>query len=271
MEKEILHQGKKIFYRSVGNGDAVVLIHGFGEDGEIWKNQIVFLECKFNLIIPDLPGSGKSEIIDDMSMEGMAEIIKNIIDTESPKTHLSGELRMTLIGHSMGGYIALAFAEKYPGYLKGFGLFHSTAYADTEEKKEVRQKGIQFIREYGAFEFLKSASYNLFSQISRDKMPKLIDEFINSLRNFQDDALVYYYEAMMQRPDRIAILKALKIPVLFIAGKYDNAIPLNDSLQQCHLPEISYFHILAESGHNGMLEEAEKSNTILNDYLINLS
>jgi len=267
MEKEIIVAGRKIFYRVLGNGKPVVFIHGFGEYGEVWKYQKHLMESltdKFKFIIPDLPGSGKSDMVEDMSIEGMAEVVKAILDHESIKN-------CTVIGHSMGGYIALAFAEKYPEFLNGFGLFHSSAYPDTEEKKATRRKGIQFINEHGAFEFLKTANYNLFSQLSKDKMPGLIDEFISRSRNFKAEALVSYYEAMMQRPDRVASLKNLKIPVLFIAGKYDNAIPLNDILEQCHLPEISYFHILAESGHMGMMEESEKSNKILNDYLINLS
>jgi pimeloyl-ACP methyl ester carboxylesterase len=275
MNREILTGGRKIFYRVIGNGKPVVFIHGFGEDGEIWKNQVEFLKDKFQLIIPDLPGSGRSSPDNKQFLiEDYAEIVKQMLNAEfSSSSSASAEPggKVVIIGHSMGGYIALAFAEKYPDSLTGFGLFHSTAYPDSEEKKQARQKGIGFIREHGAFEFLKSASYNLFSQLSRDKMPELIDEFIGSLRNFQDEALVYYYQAMMKRPDRTALLKNLKVPVLFIAGKYDDAIPLDDSLQLCHLPEISYFHILAESGHNGMLEEAEKSNAILNDYLINLS
>jgi pimeloyl-ACP methyl ester carboxylesterase len=289
VEKKLDYQGHSIFYRVTGGGKPVLLIHGFGEDGNVWKNpprtppreglsiaqSSLFdnssLLSKFKFVIPDLPGSGNSEMIDDMSMEGMAELIKDIIDTESPKIPPSGGRRGALIGHSMGGYITLAFAEKYPEYLVGLGLFHSSAYPDSEEKKTARRKGIQFINEHGAFEFLKTANYNLFSQLSKDKMPALIDEFINSLRNFNPQALVSYYEAMMKRPDRVSILRTLKIPMLFIAGKYDNAIPLNDMLQQCHLPEISYFHILAESGHMGMLEEDEKTNRFLNDYLINLS
>jgi pimeloyl-ACP methyl ester carboxylesterase len=293
-ERKLTYHSHSIFYRIVGNGRLVVFVHGFGEDGEVWKAPSVPIAIgtpeggeqkvtsifddssllnKFKFIVPDLPGSGRSDMIDDMSMEGMAEVIRNIIDAESSKApSFGGGLgEACIIGHSMGGYISLAFAEKYPQYLNGLGLFHSTAYADTEEKKTARRKGIQFIKEHGAFEFLRTANYNLFSQISKDKMHGLIDEFIRSLRNFKAEALVSYYEAMIRRPDRSSILKALKIPMLFIAGNYDSAIPLNDILEQCHLPEISYFHILAESGHMGMVEEAEKSNVILNDYLINLS
>lgn len=76
MNKEIPYQEKRIFYRVIGSGKPVVLIHGFGEDGEIWKDQVEYLKNKFLLIVPDLPGSGNSEMIDDMSMEGMAEVIK---------------------------------------------------------------------------------------------------------------------------------------------------------------------------------------------------
>lgn len=263
MNKELSYQNKKICYRIIGNGNPVVLIHGFGEDGEVWKNQASFLKDKFKLIIPDIPGSGKSGMINDMSMEGMAEIIKAIIQKE--KIDL-----FTIIGHSMGGYIMLAFAKKYPKHLNAFGLFHSTAYADNEEKKINRMKGIEFIKEYGAFEFLKTTTPNLFSQNTKDSTPRLIDEFITSLSNFSPDALVSYYTAMIQRPERTEILKKARIPVLFIIGEYDNAVPLQDSLQQCYLPEKSYIHILSKSGHLGMLEEADKSNQILKSFLLEI-
>jgi pimeloyl-ACP methyl ester carboxylesterase len=203
-------------------------------------------------------------MIGDMSMEGMAETIKAILDKEQISS-------VTMIGHSMGGYIALPFAEKYPERLKGFGLFHSTAFPDTEERKATRKKGIDFIQKNGAHEFLKTVIPNLFSPKSRDQLANAIDEFIESTNNFSDQSLVSYYEAMMLRPDRSNVLKMLKIPVFFVAGKDDNAAPLNDILKLCHLPEISYFHILAESGHMGMIEETKKSNAILNEYLINVS
>ena len=82
MKKQIDFGGKKIFYAVYGNGKPVMLLHGFGETGEVWKNQIDFLKDLFKLIVPDLPGSGQSEMIEDMSMEGMAEVIKVIFDKE---------------------------------------------------------------------------------------------------------------------------------------------------------------------------------------------
>ncbi|HEY6502842.1 MAG TPA: alpha/beta hydrolase [Chitinophagaceae bacterium] len=280
MDKEITIAGKKIFYRVAGNGKPVMLVHGFGETGDVWKEQVEFLKTDFKLIVPDLPGSGQSEITGDMTMEGMAEVLKVILDNEGPN-RTSENPKITesskaspfrgglvgLIGHSMGGYITLAFAEKYGELLNSFGLFHSTAYPDTEEKKGTRRKGIAFIKEHGAFEFLKTATPNLFSPRSRDETPELVAEFVQSLNNFLPDALVLYYESMIKRSDRTAVLKKSKMPVLFIMGEFDNAIPLKDGLTQCHLPERAYINILHRSGHMGMMEETDKSNRLLKEFL----
>lgn len=278
MIKELLYQNKKIYYRIIGNGKPVVLIHGFGEIGNVWsplqnspkrgglantQSQHIedsILHKQYKFIIPDLPGSGKSEMIDDMSMEGLAEVIHAIIHEENIET-------CPVIGHSMGGYIALALAEKYWNHISAFGLFHSTAYPDNEEKKVIRRKGIEFIKQHGAFEFLKTTTPNLFSPQTKDEQPELISEFIPGLNNFSAEALVSYYQAMMARPDRRAVLQKATVPVLFIMGKYDNAVPLQDSLKQCHLPEKSYIHILRKSGHMGMLEEKDRCNEILEEFL----
>lgn len=263
MTKELLYQHKKIQYRMIGTGKPVLLIHGFGEDSTVWRNQLAHLSTHCQLIIPDLPGSGQSELIDDMSMEGMAEVIHAIIHEENIDA-------CPVIGHSMGGYITLALVEKYWNHVSAFGLFHSSAFADTEEKKATRQKGIDFIRQHGAFEFLKTATPNLFAPLTKEERPQLIEEQIATLHNFLPDSLVSYYQAMMARPDRTMELKNAKVPVLFILGKYDVAVPLEDGLKQCYLPEKSYIHILQKSGHMGMLEENDTCNGILEKFLLDI-
>ena len=269
MNKQLLYQHKKIAYSVIGTGKPIILLHGFGEEANIWSSQVAYLKDKFQLIIPDLPGSGQSDMIDDMSMEGMAEVIKAIIETES-ENPLAEERRVVFIGHSMGGYITLAFVEKYPQLISAFGLFHSSAFADSEEKKASRRKGIEFIQEHGAFEFLKTATPNLFSPKTKDENLSLIDKQIARLNNFSPTALVSYYKAMMNRPDRTVILRQATVPVLFIMGKYDVAVPIEDCLKQCHLPEKSYIHILRQSGHMGMLEEPEISNRFLEEFLLEM-
>lgn len=265
MNKQIVFEGKKIFYRVNGQGRPVMLVHGFGEDGSIWDAQVDWLRNDFQLIVPDLPGSGNSDLIADMSMEGLAELLMEIIKQEI------GDSRLTMIGHSMGGYIALAFAEKYESRLNGLGLFHSSAYADNPEKIATREKAIEFINAHGAFEFLKTSTPNLFSAKTKDERPELIDKQIASLSNFSAPALVLYYRSMMQRPDRTVVLEKATVPVLLIMGEDDNAVPLKDMLAQSRLPEKAYIHILHESGHMGMLEEAAKSNEAVKDFCLNLN
>lgn len=261
MNKLLLYQNKKISYRVVGNGKPVILIHGFGEDGEVFQNQANYLQEKFQLIIPDLPGSGQSEMIDDMSIEGMAEVIHEIIHEENIEA-------CPVIGHSMGGYITLALMEKYWNHVSAFGLFHSSAFADSKEKIATRRKAIEFIKQNGAYEFLKTAIPNLFAEESKITFKAAVDQLIKAGNNFSPDALVSYYEAMINRPDRTEILRQTKVPVLFIMGKYDKAVPLEDGLKQCHLPEKSYIHILQNSGHMGMLEEPDLCNRILEKFLL---
>jgi pimeloyl-ACP methyl ester carboxylesterase len=259
-QKQILFQHKKLVYYVAGQGQPVVLLHGFGEDSAIWKEQVAFLQPHFQLIIPDLPGSGQSEMADDMSLEGLADGIHDLLDGEGISTCI-------LIGHSMGGYVTLAFVEKYSDRLKGFGLFHSTAFADSEEKKANRQKGIRFIQEHGAYEFLKTSIPNLYSPATKETRPALIEQQLQAVKNFSAAALTAYYQSMIARPDRTHLLKQTNLPVLFILGKWDTAVPLEDGLKQCHMPQLSYIHVLSHSGHMGMVEEVEKCNGILKKFV----
>jgi len=261
IEKILKTEEYEIFYRVTGTGKPVVFIHGFGEDGNIWDSLISDLHNQFLCIIPDLPGSGKSIMKKaGWSMEGLADSIKSILDQEEISTAV-------MIGHSMGGYITLAFAEKFGERLVGFGLFHSSAFADNAEKKATRKRGIQFINQYGAAKFLEQATPNLFSDEFKNKHPAAVQEIIARYTNFQANALVHYYEAMMQRSDRTHVLKGYQGPVLFVLGEQDAAIPLTDGLQQCHMPALSYIHILRNSGHMGMIEERDKCRELLQKFL----
>ncbi|MFV0605497.1 MAG: alpha/beta fold hydrolase [Niabella sp.] len=258
--KTIRFNNRIISYGVTGIGYPVVLLHGFGEDSTIWENQIEALKRNYFLITPNIPGSGSSELTDDVSMEGIAEIVKLITDAEEVESFI-------LIGHSMGGYATLAFVEKYSYLLKGFGLFHSSAYADSEEKKTTRRKGIAFIQEHGSNEFLKTTTPNLFSDYTKENNPEMVSYFIKHLPDFSKPALIEYYEAMIARPDRTNVLKKTDLPVLFIIGEQDIAVPFEDSLKQSTLPAASNITILKNSGHMGMLEESKKSNQAIITYL----
>ncbi|MEP6926930.1 MAG: alpha/beta hydrolase [Ginsengibacter sp.] len=267
--KHIIFQNKKIFYRTEGKGEPVMLLHGFAEDGNIWDYQLKKLKEKFYLIVPDLPGSGKSEMLEgEILIEDYAEVIKAIVDVEIINKEKGKKKLFTLIGHSMGGYITLAFAEKYPELLNAIGLFHSTAYADDEVKKETRRKGIEFIKSDGVFAFINNTTPNLFSGKTKKENPGLVKNLINLCKDFSSESLIQYYKAMIQRPDRILVLKSFQQPILFIIGKHDNAVPLQSSLEQCYLPSISHIRILQNSGHISMWEEKDQASAFLLNFLL---
>lgn len=269
-EKEITLKGKRIHYRTTGTGPVVVLLHGVPFDSKLWSYQFTAFPG-YRLIIPDLPGSGQSELIDDMSMEGMAACVRKIIVHETASLFFkSGEPdSVVVIGHSMGGYVTLALAEKHPDLLNGFALFHSTAYADADEKKLARKKIIEGIEETGVEQSIRSMMPNLFSPLTRSENPAMIEEQLAAAHNFSAEAIVSYQVAMMNRPDRTEVLKKSKLPVLFILGRYDSAVPLKDGLEQCSLADLNYIHILEKTGHVGMKEEPVETNTILLNYLTN--
>ncbi|MBC7422715.1 MAG: alpha/beta hydrolase [Ferruginibacter sp.] len=278
-------KSSSIFYKVIGEGPVVVLVHGFGETGNVWQGQVNVLKSRFRLIIPDLPGSGLSQFVDGAGIDDYAAAIKLIVDTElAPETKASSSYqtknissnnnnnnnaKVAIIGHSMGGYITLAFAEKYPDLLNSFGLFHSTAMADNEEKIVAREKGIEFIKNNGPYAFIKKSTPNLFTKKFAISHPEKITALIEEAKHFTEAALVQYYECMISRPDRIHVLESCQQPVLIIAGEQDTNIPLQSLLQQSHLPLQSYFAILQQSAHMGMWEEKEKVEGILLDFLVN--
>ncbi|MBC7935691.1 MAG: alpha/beta hydrolase, partial [Rhizobacter sp.] len=147
--KNIQYKNTSISYRVTGNGKPVIFIHGFAEDSRIWDGIIEKLKGSYQLIIPDIPGSGKSGILpgDNISIADYASVMEAILVEEQI-------VQCAIIGHSMGGYISLAFAERYPEKINSLGLFHSSAYADDEPKKETRRKAINIIKEKGTITFL---------------------------------------------------------------------------------------------------------------------
>lgn len=258
--RNIFIDGDCISYRKIGEGFPIVLIHGFGEDGNIWDNVTSVLEEKYLLIIPDIPGSGMSDGIkkEGVTIDDYAGLFKKILDQE-------GIYNCIMIGHSMGGYITLAFEEKFPEILRSFGLFHSSAYRDDSEKIETRLRAIDFIQAYGAKAFLKKSIPALFfdTTVSKDA----IDILLKKGEMFKGETLIQYYKAMITRPDRTGILKNTPKPVFIIAGQHDTAIPFAQSLSQSHIPQQTFINILRFSSHMGMIEEKDNANDCLMNIL----
>lgn len=255
-------EGKNINWRSGGSGPALVLVHGFGEDSRIWDGLAAHFKESHYCILPDMPGCGGSEPVEDLSVEKMAALVNAVLKSE-------GIEKAVVIGHSMGGYIALAFAEAWPEKLCGLGLFHSTAFADSEEKISARQKSIGFIETHGPGLFLGQTLPNLFAENFVLEHREIIDAQIQNGRAFSGETLIAFYRAMIARPDRTEVLKNIMVPVLFIIGEKDMAVPAADTLKQSFLPEKAYIYVFESAGHMGMLEEPEKSREALETFFRN--
>lgn len=257
--RKVINNGTNT-WQEEGEGSAVVLIHGFSENANLWHLQTNRLKERYKVIVPDLPGTSAAPLTTPLTIESMADYVYTILLDQDITEAI-------VIGHSMGGYVALALAEKHPGLIKGLGLFHSTAKADTEEKKENRTKSINLMNQYGAETFLRQTLPNMFSPVTRNKHPELVDACIKMGQECALPALVAYYEAMRERPDRTAVLQQLKVPVLFVVGKDDNAVPPDSILSQITLPHVTNVHIFEAVGHMGMWEVPAASNLILEQFI----
>jgi pimeloyl-ACP methyl ester carboxylesterase len=161
------------------------------------------------------------------------------------------------MGHSMGGYIALAFAEQFPEKMAALALLHSTAYADSEERKQKRLQAIEFINREGSLAFLQLSIPGLFSADSRSSRPSAIDSLIHSMKNVPATVLIQYYRAMIDRPDRSYVLQSATYPVMFIIGREDEVVKAADTLQLAKITANAYIHVLDKVGHMSMLEAPE--------------
>ena len=228
--------------------NTLVFLHGFCENKTLWNDLISKLPEKFHCVALDLPGYGENlEPVEDYSIEAMAEAVHD----ELKKLHIR---KFILVGHSLGGYVSLAFAEKYPKMLQGLCLFHSSALADSEEKKASRNKTIDFVKKHGVEVFMDSFVAPLFAPENREKCKNAIEKLIKVGKATPEESIVKTLRAMRDRKKRLKVLKEAAYPVLFIAGKEDGAVPLEATLEQCHLPNNSTTVFLGGTAHMGMFE-----------------
>ncbi len=237
----------RVFYRKMGTGPVVVLLHGFPESGTLWQNIWHELCASFTLIIPDFPGSGNSVLERATSIADMAVCVKDILDDEQIDTAV-------IAGHSMGGYVAFAFAGLYPSTLAGLSLVHSIPLADDDEKKKTRLKAIELIRNGGKNAFISQMIPNLFSPAFKQSKPLAVKVQVDEALKMDDDSLVNFYEAMMDRTDHTFVLEKANYPVQWVIGAEDNVIYYKKILEQCNKSNINFVSFYRDCGHMSMIE-----------------
>ena len=250
-----------VHYEITGKGEeSLVLLHGFIENSVIWKFLEVHLSKKFTIIKIDLPGHGKSKnTAEILTMEILAKEVDSVI------SHLNLE-KIHLLGHSMGGYVSLAFAELYPEKLKTLTLFFSTFLADDDEKKEQRRKSFRIIKD--SFKHYVNAGIPyLFNPNEKDILEGKINfakEIALSTDNFSALAAV---KGMIERTDKLQVLKDLDAKILLISGKHDSAVNNKRILE--NLPDKTNIKsYVLDCGHMGQLEKPEICAAIINTELL---
>lgn len=240
----------KIAYTSNGKGRAVVLLHGFLGSADTWEETKIALAKQFRVICIDLPGHGQSDCFGYVhNMELMAQSVKAVMDKLRFKKYV-------LVGHSMGGYVAMAFAELFPDHLRGFCLFHSSSYADSEQKKQDRNKAIKAVKNnYNIY--VRATIKNLFAAKNLKYFKKEILFTQQIARKTPKRGVVAALEGMKIRPNRDVVLHFVNYPVLFIIGKYDNILPMQSLLDQTAFLKKKNVLLLENSGHMGFLEQPE--------------
>jgi pimeloyl-ACP methyl ester carboxylesterase len=239
---------QRISYRKYGNGPAIVLLHGFPEDGNLWRYIHPALSASFTVIVPDLPGSGDSEFSgDNISVAQLAESVQLILEQEQ----IAGAV---IAGHSMGGYVALAFAGKYPEKVKGITMVHSTAEADDEERKKTRRKTVDLLKKGFDEIFIREMVPNLFSTSFKAAHAGVVAEQMQRGLQLEVKSMISYYNAMINRVQYTTLLEEATFPLQWIIGKDDNIVPFQKALQQSHLTNINFVSLYNNSGHMSMLE-----------------
>lgn len=240
----------KIRYSDQGDGSVCVILHGYLESIETFDDLTGELAQHARVICIDLPGHGRSELRQDhVSVEEMAEAVYTIIDR-------LGINMIHLIGHSMGGYVALAFADKYPGNLLSFSFLHSTANADTPDKRINRTREIEFVRKGKKELICNTAVPNTFSKRNQNSFRDEIANLVRIASETSDRGVIAALNAMINRPDRNDVLKALQIPKYSFIGKEDNFIPFDKGLEWANDNRMKPI-IFENSGHMSFIEEKE--------------
>jgi pimeloyl-ACP methyl ester carboxylesterase len=237
----------KVTFSDRGKGRAVVLIHGFLGASVIWEDLAMDLARTYRVISIDLPGHGRSDCFGYAhSMELMARCVKAVLDHARLK-------RYTIIGHSMGGYVALAFAELFPDHLRGLALLHSTGYPDNNEKRKDRERAIALIRKNRRI-YTQSTIRNLFAAKNLKYLKKEI-AFANKIAaSTSRQGMVAALLGMRDRRGRDIILSLVEYPILMVIGEQDNLMPASQLLEQSKVIRNCDVLYLEHDGHMGFLE-----------------
>ena len=256
--KQLAHKNTKISYTDEGKGTAVVLLHGFLENKSMWRAFIHELSKKHRIITIDLLGHGETECLGYIhSMEDQADMVHAVL-------HELKIRKAVLIGHSLGGYIGLAFAELYPDYMKGLFLLNSTARADSDERKINRDRAIKAVKQ-NYTNFVRMSITNLFSEDNRELLVTKIEKTKKEALKTPLQGIVASLEGMKIRKDREVLLHFAPYPIQLVLGKKDGVLPYDESIDQIEGTKVELTTF--PDGHMSHIENETALKKVLVDFL----
>ena len=237
-----------IHHRALGKGPPIIFLHGFCETGEIWDPFVARVSDRCQAIILDLPGFGGSPLPKgNLSLVEIGAALNEWVLRQKFKNPI-------VLGHSLGGYVCLAMAAQMPEAYAALGLIHSTARADTDEKRLNRTKVMEFVKAHGARAFVDTFVPGLFYRKDHPSM-----NFVHKIALQTTEAtLLAYTAAMRDRPSREGFIGGFGKPILMVGGKEDPLIPVGSLEGQAALNAKASLHILEDVGHMGMFEAKDK-------------
>ena len=255
MTKTLHFKNTSISYTDQGKGTAVVLLHGFLENKKMWNAFIPEWSKKFRIITIDLLGHGETECMGYVhSMENNADVVHEVLS----------ELRLRkaiLVGHSMGGYVALAFAELYPDVVKGLVLLNSTSRADSDERKTNRDRAIKAVKQ--SFQnFISLSISNLFSEENRERLSEAIDNVKQEALKTPLQGIVASLEGMKIRADREVLLHLTPYPKVLVLGEKDPVLNYEETKEQIEDTQVKLL-----SFHDGHMSHIENQETLQEELL----
>ncbi|HTO34814.1 MAG TPA: alpha/beta hydrolase [Flavobacterium sp.] len=256
--KNILFKNTTISYSDTGKGVAVVMLHGFLENQSMWNEFVPELSKKYRIITIDLLGHGQTECLGYIhTMEEMADAVYAVLQVLRVR-------KAVLIGHSMGGYVSLAFAELYPDNVKGVVLLNSTSRADSDERKQNRDRAIKAVKQ-NHISFIRMSISNLFSENNRKRLENEIEQKKQEAEKTSVRGIIAALEGMKIRKDREVILHFAPYPILLVLGKKDSVLPYNESLEQLEGTKVEL--VTFEDGHMSHIENRDELRAVLLSFL----
>jgi len=254
----LLYKNTNVNFTSTGKGSAVVLIHGFLENHSMWQEVSQELSKKNRVICIDLLGHGKTGNLGYIhSMEDQAQMVKAVLN------HLKLR-KYAFVGHSMGGYVALAFAKLFPSAIKGIILMNSTVLPDSEEKKISRDRAIKALKRNHKL-FISAAIPMLFAEKNREIFTQEIEQITQEALQLSPQGIIAALEGMKIRKNQTSIYKTANFPIHMIIGKQDPALNYESLISQTRNTKVKVIEF--PDGHMSHIENKNELIVALTSFI----